>query len=223
MKQLLIILLLAGGGYYVYHNGFIKVLSDMKLSPKEFVADMKDAASSLSEQTQAGKLPQRAPERACQASVSKANFGALESAVFASFDSKAAYALVEMAYSLGMEESEGIINKYLAAFPRASEKNRILTLITKYQDKDSLDMLNKFFIRGVFARKTLIRQIADYKTPEAAEVIQAAVDDKNAVLRDAAREVYEEVKNEQWYISGTHKKIPLAAQHTKEIYNIPLN
>ncbi|MDR0735144.1 MAG: hypothetical protein LBG16_05640 [Elusimicrobiota bacterium] len=222
MKQLLIILLLAGGGYYIYHNGFLKVLSDMKLSPKEFVSDLKSSASVLTAQEQAG-LPRRAPERACQASVSKANFGALESAVFASYDSKAAYALAEMTYSLGMEESEGVINKYLAAFPRASEKNRILTLITMHKDKESLDMLNKFFIKGVFARKTLIRKIADYKTPEAAEVIQAAVDNQTAALRAAAREVYEEVKDEQWYISGSQKKNTLAAQHTKEIYNIPLN
>ncbi|MDR1123217.1 MAG: hypothetical protein LBL61_01095 [Elusimicrobiota bacterium] len=222
MKQLLIILLLAGGGYYIYHNGFLKVLSDIKLSPKEFVSDIKGAASSLTAQATDG-LPARAAERTCPAPVSKENFTALESAAFTSRNSKAAYALAEMAYGLGMEESESVINKYLAAFTRASEKNRILTLITKYKDKESLDMLNKFFIRGVFARKTLMRKIADYKTPEAAEVIQAAVDSKTAALRAAALEVYEEVKNEPWYTSGIQKKSTLAAQHTNEIYNIPLN
>ena len=221
MKQLLIIMLLAGGGYYIYHNGFLKVLNDMKLSPKEFISDMKGAASSLTASPE-GNLPSRAAERACQASVAKANFNALENAVFAAYNSKAAYALAEMAYSLGMEESEGLINKYLATFSRAEEKNRILALITRYKDKESLDMLNKFFIRGVFARKTLMRKIADYKTPEAAEVIQAAAESQNASMRAAAQEVYEEVNNEQWYISGTQKKNQLAAQHTKEIYDIPL-
>jgi hypothetical protein len=220
MKQLIIILLLAGGCYYLYYSGFLKISDSTNLSPKEFINNIQSAADIMAEAS-VKNLPEKDPQRNCGASISQSNINALESVVFAAYDSKAAYALADLTYSCGLREGRGIIDKYLSLFNTAEEKSPILSIITKYKDKESLDILVRFSNRGTFSRRILLRKIADFKSPEAAEAIRDAANDNNAALKSEAKILIEEFKNEPWF-NAPPKKRTLAAQHTRDLYNIPL-
>jgi hypothetical protein len=220
MKQLIVILLLAGGCYYLYYSGFLKITDSTNLSPKEFIDNIKSAADITAEGL-VKNLPEKDPQRNCGASISQGNINALESVVFAAYDSKAAYALSDLTYSCGLRESRNIIDKYLSLFNMPEEKGHILSLITRYKDKESLDTLVRFLNRGVFSRRILLRKIADFKSPEAAEAIRNAADDNNSTKKSEAKILIEEFKNETWF-SPPPKKRTLAAQHTRDLYNIPL-
>ena len=152
MKQLIIIILLAGGGYYLYNNGFLKIFKDMKISPKEFVADVKTAAAESVAAHNFKPMPQRAPERSSGSAISRDYFSALEKAAFASKDSQAVFSLVEIAFNAGLVQTDALISRYLITFTKAEEKNRVLDLASRYKDKDSLNMLNRFFRQGTFPR-----------------------------------------------------------------------
>jgi len=209
MKKLAAILLLALCGYYIYQHGLTNILSGT------------EEASPGRTKIAAGKpLPPRAPQRACKPNISRGNFSALESAVFAMYDPKAAFALAELAYSTGLDEAQSVINKYLEAFPDPDDKARILTLITKYQDKESLNMLGKFFTRGTFPRKTLIRKIADFQAPEASEIIYTALSSDNPAVRAEAEAMYNEVKDKSWFTAGSGKR-QSAGQHAVDMMNMP--
>ena len=220
MKQLLIVLLLAGGGYYIYLNGFFSVFKDIKLSPKDFVADVK-AAAAESVAAPGSKLPRRAPERVCGAATSRSSLSALEKVAFADKNSQAAaFALTEFAYNAGVDGADALITRYLTMFTKPEDKTRILNLVSKHKDRESLDLLNKFFMGGAFPHKVVAQKIAEFRDPEAAEIIHNAIDNKDAAVREAAQAVYETVKDEAWF--NTTKKRALAAQHTKDLYNMPL-
>jgi hypothetical protein len=225
MKQLIILILLVGGGYYLYNNGFLKVFSNAKLSPKEFLSDVKNAASnSITSAAGASRtLPEKAPERSLNLSINKAGLTALENAVFASYDSRAAYALAELVYGAGLSDGDRVINRYLSAFTLAEEKNRILTLLGRYRDRESFEMLLKYYNRGTFSRKTLLRKLADFKSPEAAEFLTGVLNDNNAALRAAAEAIVSEVSDEPWYENYKTRKQPLPSGHLQELMSIPLS
>jgi hypothetical protein len=218
MKQLILIIILAGGGYYFYTHGFLNVFNKLKLSPKEFVSDIKSATSIAAA---AKTLPVRAQERTCAAcSANRPSLYSLETAAFTAYDAKAVFALLELSYYSGLNDTERIMNKYLTNFSGSGDKGRVLTLMTKYQDKETLRYLVRFFNNGTFARRTLLRKIAEYKVSESAAVIKIALEDKNAGVRAEAEQLDEELKDEAWYIDN--KKLTLPLKHLEDLMNIPL-
>jgi hypothetical protein len=220
MKQLIVILLIAGGCYYLYYGGFFKIPGSSDLSPKEFVGNIKSAADIMAG-VSVKNLPEKAPQRDCGGTISQSNFNALKDIVFTAYDSKAAYALADLAYSGGFSEAKDIINKYLSLFTMPEEKNRILSLVTRYKDKESLDMLVNFLNNGTFNRKALLGKIADFKSPEAAAAIRAAAGSGNFAVRSEAKALIEELSDETWF-NAPPKKQALPMQHTRELYEMPL-
>ena len=217
MKQLIILIILVGGGYYLYTHGFLNVFNKLKLSPKEFVSDVKSAASSA---VGARALPDKVEERACSAGIPRSYMGSLEQAVFSAYDSRAAYALVEMSYLSGLTDTERLITRYINTFTTAEEKNRILNMVSKYQDKETFNLLNRFFQRGTFNRRNLLRKMAEYKTNDAATVIQLALEDKNAGVRAEAEALSEQYRDEPWFSEG--KKMQLSHRHLEELMDTSL-
>lgn len=218
MKKLIFLLLLIGGAVYAYNKGYFGAI---KLSPAEFAKQVTDAAKSAAGALEFEPLPLKAPERNWKPGLPSADFVALETVVMASRNAKAAYALAEFAYGTGLPEGGAYIRRYLAAFTRPSEKNRILTLVTKYKDKESLDLLESFLTRGTFARKTVLGHIADYKTPEAAQIIMNAADSPTPAINTPAKAMLVELNDQPWF-SHSQGKRTLAGKHTADIINIPL-
>ena len=190
MKKLIIIALLIAGGYYLYNHNE-RILGDIR--PSEMGSSSSAAARA------GGRLPQKTPERSCRINMPRGNFNALENAAFGTYDQRAAFALVELTYTAGMDEAAQVITRYLSVFTIPEDRWPVLTLVSKFRDRESLDMLNRFLTNGTFPRRTVLNNIAAFKNAEAAAIIRDAMGSQNAAIRSAADAVFEEVKNEPWF------------------------
>lgn len=215
MKSFIVLLLIIGGGYYWYTHGLSTVLSKANLSPKEFVRDGKSAKAELP--SMAG-LPEIAPERSSGLKMSAQNMNLVETTVFNTYDSNVCYAYTEMVYASGSANAPKVINKYLSTFTLPEEKNKILPLITRYKDKQSLRILEDFMKRGVFSRKMLLKKISEYHTDESTEVVKRTMENNLSPIKEEAKEIYNELMN--WDKISTGDKVP-AARRIAGLMNNP--
>ena len=226
MKQLIVVLLLLGGGYYLYNNGFLNVIkSQVGINSQGFMGQPKQQ-----QQATAAKpgLPDKDPSRAGGLKGSTDNIRLIERTIFDTYDSTACYAYVEVAYANGADNVELVINRYLNAFSLPAEKAKILNLLLGYKDKQTLEILRNFFVRGTFARKMLLRRIADFKSYEVGPIITEAMRDPNPYVAAEAKLINDEISQQSWYtppsvdnttMSGKQK---LPAQQVQEVINAPL-
>ncbi|MDR1684138.1 MAG: HEAT repeat domain-containing protein [Elusimicrobiota bacterium] len=200
MKQLILILLLLGGGYYLYTNGFLNVLKQLTgaQTSGEIVQGITGSQLLV---PKAAPLPLRMPERAGREGLILGHLNRLEESVFISYDAAACFGLAELVYAAGLDDGPRLIDRYLRVFTMPQERNLILTLLGKYKDKETLDILIKFYNRNTFARRALLRLIGDFKTAEALPVIRAALQDQNAAVRAEAQAIDLEFQKEAWYVA----------------------
>ena len=225
MKQLfiLIMLVLLALGIYILHiAGFFTFLTSTAFKPRTFVADIKSAVAESKAPRPAGALPNRAPERSCKISMPVASFNALEKAAFADNNYKTALAFVELVYGSGFDGADKLITRYLAAFEKPQEREPVLALVSKHRDIESLNILEKFFIQGTFARKTVLRKVAAFKSPEAADVFIRAFVDPNPVVRETADELFDEFQNEPWFAAAAQKRRDLQGKYARDLYDMPV-
>ncbi|MGN0022737.1 MAG: hypothetical protein ACI352_01715, partial [Elusimicrobiaceae bacterium] len=200
---------------YWYTHGLAKVIARTNVSPKEFVQNGKSAKAELP--SMAG-LPEIAPERSSGLKMSAQNMNLVETTVFNTYDSNVCYAYTEMIYASGSANAPKVINKYLATFTLPEEKNKILPLITKYKDKQSLRILEDFMKRGVFSRKMLLKKISEYHTDASTDVIKRTAENNLSPIKEEAKEIYNELIN--WDKVSTGDKVP-AARRIAGLMNNP--
>lgn len=217
MKQLILVLLLLGGGYYLYNNGFLNVIKQAKIDPKSFIGEIKGAAGAVSYKG----LPEKNDSRGTGLKGADANIKLVENTIFATYDANTCYAYTEMAYMSGSNDSEKIITRYLANFTLPEEKNKILTLVTRYKDKQTLEILRQLFNRGTFSRKMLLNKIAEYRSPEVVAIIQQAKSDSNMSVSKEAEAIDARISQESWYSTGG-KKMKLQGEQLANIVDAPL-
>ncbi|MDR0952587.1 MAG: HEAT repeat domain-containing protein [Elusimicrobiota bacterium] len=218
MKQLIFILLLIGGVYYLYNSGFLKVIQNTQIDPKGFVSDIKDAVgSSLS----SGRLPDKDSSRGNGIKGDKAAFLKIENTVFAAKSAAAAFALVDIAYANGAADAHQLIDRYISAFNNAKDKNKIINMLGKYRDKQSFNILLKFFNDGALDRKLTIRKIASFKSPEVIKAIESAMASDNSAVRKAAQDMHKTLQKEAWY-TQIERKQPLPTQVKESMMETPL-
>ena len=200
MKQIIVLLLIIGGGYYLYNNGLSDVLRKANLDPKDFVEGVKEATGgTVGGISKAAELPEIAPERASGLKMNAANMRLVETTVFNTYDTDVCFAYTEMIYASGSASAPKVINKYLATFTLPEDKNKILPLVTKYKDKQSLKILEDFLKRGVFSRSMLLKKISEYRNKEALAVIKSVADTPSSPVRDEAQNIYSEMITQSWY------------------------
>ena len=197
MKQIIVLLLVIGGGYYFYTHGLAEVLKKANLNPKDFVTEVKEATTGLA--LAYSGLPEIAPERSGGLKMNPANMRLVETTVFNTYDTDVCFAYTEMIYSSGSVSAPKVIDKYLTTFTLPEDKNKILPLVTKYKDKQTLKILEDFLKRGVFSRSMLLRKIAEYRSKEALDIIKTVADTPSSPVRDEAQNIYSEMITQSWY------------------------
>lgn len=193
MKQLIVLLLIVGGAYYFYNNGLSAVMQKANLNPRDFTQEGK-AAKTTAAPASAG-LPEIAPERSSGLKMNANNMSLVETTVFNTYDSAVCFAYVEMIYASGSANAPKVINKYLATFDLPEDKNKILPLVTRYKDKQSLRILEDFMNKGVFSRKMLLKKISEYNTKDSLDTIKRASESKISAIQEDAKELYNELLN----------------------------
>ncbi len=201
MKQIIVLLLIIGGGYYLYTHGLADVMKKANLDPKDFVEEVKEATGgTIAGVTKtSSELPEIAPERESGLKMNAANMRLVETTVFNTYDTDVCFAYTEMIYASGSASAPKVINKYLSTFTLPEDKNKILPLVTKYKDKQSLKILEDFLKRGVFSRSMLLKKISEYRNKEALAVIKSIADNPSSPVRDEAQNIYSEMITQSWY------------------------
>ncbi len=200
MKQIIVLLLVIGGGYYLYTHGLSEVMKKVNLNPKDLVEEVKEATGgTLGGILKSNELPEIAPERTGGLKMNAANMGLVETTVFNTYDTDVCFAYTEMIYESGSASAPNVINKYLSMFTLPEDKNKILPLVTKYRDKQTLKILEDFLKRGVFPRNMLLKKISEYRNKEALEVIKSVADNPSSPARNEAQSIYSEMIAQPWY------------------------
>lgn len=223
MKQLIVVLLILGGGFYLYNNGFLNVIKQqIGVNSDAFMGSAKSALSVFN-----SGLPEKESTRAGGLKGSPDNVKLVEKTIFDTYDSDACYAYIEVAYANGVDGVEDAINKYLAAFNTPSAKAKLLNMLLKYKDRQTLYILRNFFLKGTFARKMLLHKMADFKSYEVAQIMQEAMKDPNPSVAAEAKLINDEISTQSWYQSPNAQKtdsgkIPLAGKQIQEALAAPL-
>ena len=211
MKQFIILLLILGGGYYFYTHGLQQTFQKINLEPKTIVKEQVKESSSNntvpSANAQQKGLPEIAPERLAGLKMSNSSMNKVEEVVFNTYDADTCFAYVEMVYSSGSSASPRVINKYLTTFDVPEDRNKIIPLITKYKDKQSLKILEDLMKHGAFSKKMLLNKIAQYNTDESSNMIRKVAEGSDS-LADEAKAMLSELVNFNKMESG--KKQPSA-------------
>ncbi len=222
MKQFIILLLILGGGYYFYTHGLQQTFQKINLEPKTLIKEQKKEDNnpvSASPNSQKNGLPEIAPERLSGLKISSSNMNKVEEVVFNTYDADTCFAYVDMIYSSGSSASARVINKYLTTFDVPDDRNKIITLITKYKDKQSLKILEDLMKRGAFSRKMLLNKIAQYNTEESTDVIKkVAESSNNDSLAAEAKSMLSEIINFNKMESGNRQT---AARRMQMLMNDP--
>lgn len=217
MKQIIILLLVLGGGYYFYTHGLQQALSKVNMDPKSNLQETSKDGNSPS--LKKGGLPEIAPERLSGLKVSNKTMGLVETTVFNTYDADVCYAFTEMIYASGSAATPRVVDKYLAAFTLPEDKNKLIALITRYKDRQSLKILEDLMNKGTFSRKMLLNKIADYHTEESNALIKKTAESGKGNLASEAKEVYSELLN--WDKMKSGDKTP-TARRMQELMTDPL-
>ncbi len=201
MKQFIVLLLICVGGYYLYTHGLSAVMQKANLNPREITQDGKIPQGPGASRVLG--LPEIAPERSSGLKISTANLNLVETAVINTYDAAVCFAFVEMVYASGSAETPKVINKYLSIFDLPEDKNKLLPLLTKYKDRQTLKILEDLMNRGVFSRKMLLKKISEYNTQESLDSIKRASESKIAALQADAKQLYNDLRNWDKESEGT--------------------
>lgn len=221
MKQFIVLLLVIAAGYYFYTHGLQQTFKKINLEPEAIVQEsVKENKNTAVAPKQETGLPEIAPERSSGLKMDNRNMNLLETTVFNTYDAKTCFAYVEMVYASGSSAASKVINKYLATFDLAEDRNKIIPLITKYKDKQSLKILEDLKKRGYFSKKILDAKIAEYDAYEAknenrntsledtdknASGNDTVANDEKHSLADEAKDMYSEIVN--WNKMEAGKKV----------------
>ena len=220
MKQIIILLLILGGGYYFYIHGLQQAFSKVNFSSGATLGEKpKETNSQSPSMSKKGSLPEIAPERLYGLKVSNKTMGLVETTVFNTYDADVCYAFTEMIYASGSAATPRIVEKYLSTFTLPEDKNKLIALITRYKDKQSLRILEDLMNKGVFSRKMLLGKIADYHTEESNDLVKKTAESAKGNLAAEAKEVYSELVN--WDKMKAGDKTP-TARRMQELMNDPL-
>jgi len=195
MKQLIVVLLLLGGGYYLYTNGFLNVIkSQVGVNSEAFMGDKQKAVA-----PKTSGLPDIDPLRTDALKGKTEDMGRIEKVVFDAYDPDTCFSFVELAYENGADNVEILINKYINAFQTPEARGKILALLSKYKDRQTLEILKNFLLRGTFPKKVLLNKIAAFKCAEIVPVINDAMKSSDASLAAEAKKVNDEISKQPWY------------------------
>jgi len=213
MKKLLILLILIGGGVYFFKNGVSGILKSPGADPKNFISDLQSAMQR--------RLPEKSSERRGCFAPSEESLKALEDVIFQNFNAKTGFAFAEVAYNSGWPNAEKVVTRYFNSISSVAERNRVLEML-KFRDKQTFDIIHTLFNKSNFDRKVLLKRLADFKSPEAAQVIHDALNDKNPAVRAEAEMLVQQSENEPWFKNQVSGKREFANRHTAELLETPL-
>lgn len=210
MKQLIFIGILIAGGYYLYNSSFFDVLKNTRLDPTGFVEDVKAATSStvaaVTKRDRFPKLPQRAESRSGGVRGARTSIKLIEDTILNTYDVNASYALLDVMYSSGADNSKALIKTYLLNFSMPEDRDKLLELITAYKDQETLDILVEMINKGTFARRTLFKKINAFENPVIIPILDSFVNSNNSGIQKEAKQAKNEMLQSAWYLEYQNEK-----------------
>lgn len=201
MKQLLFLVILVVMGYFIFQGGLGRVLSKANISTKGLLSD-------ITQTVDANFIPEVASERSSFKTSDGGSFNHIKNNVFITYDPDVCYALVDLVYSSGSFEAAPLINEYLSMFSLPEDQAKILNLLNKYKDRQTLRILLNLYKKGSIERAKLLNVLSGYHTPEVAQTIHSAAESMDdMVLAQTAKKLEGTFAEEKWYKDGLQTKI----------------
>lgn len=195
MKQILFLVVLALVGYLVLWGGTTNVLHRADINPKKLISNL---ASGVDENF----LPEIDPTRTGFKYTNPNSYQQIKDNILMTYDPDICFALVDMVYSSGSNDSEPLIRKYLEMFTLPEDSAKVLNLLSIYKDKQTGRILMSLYNDSDISKPALLNMLAEYHTPDVAKVIKAATVSEDLVLAQAAQALVDTVGEKRWYTEG---------------------
>ncbi len=200
MKQLLFVIIIAVVGYFIFQGGVGRVFSKANINTKGLLAD-------ITQTIDENYIPDIAQERSNFRESISNSLGNVKTTVFMTYDPEVCFSLIDIVYSSGGSQAETLINEYLSMFTLPEDRAKILGLLGKYKDRQTLRILLNLYKNGTLGRVSLLNALSVYHTPEVAQIINNAVSSENAALSQTAAKLEESFAEQKWYKDGLKVKI----------------
>ena len=197
MKQILFILILAAVAYAIFWGGAVKVLYKADIKPQDFISSI----ASKVEDTDF--VPEIATARKEFNYTNKNSFSLIKNNLFLTYDPELCFALLDIAYSSNAPEAEAMIKEYLKMFTLPEDKSKILGLLSAYKDKQTMKIILSLYDSNSLDKANLLNILANYHTPEVAQLINRETTDSNQLISQIANQLATSFKDQEWFKEGS--------------------
>lgn len=195
MKQILFLIVLALVGYFIFWGGTTNVLYRADMNPKNLLTNI---VSGVDENF----LPEVDPSRNGFKYTNADSFNKIKENIFLTYDPDTCFSLVDLVYSSGSKDSEPLMRQYLNMFSLPEDRSRILSLLKSYKDKQTLRILLSFYKNSSISKVSVLNALAEYHTPEVAQLIKKASSSEDLVLSQTAQNLIDSFADKKWYQEG---------------------
>lgn len=207
MKQILFLIVLVLVGYFVFWGGATHVLYKADMNPKNLLTNV---VASVDQNF----LMEVDGSRNGFKYTNPNSFNLIKETVFSTYDPDVCFALVDLVYSSGSKQSEPLMREYLRMFSLPEDRTKILNLLKTYKDGQTLRILLSFYKNSVMSRVSLLNVLAEYHTPEVAQLIKEATSSEDLFLSQTAQNLADSFADARWYQDGLKATLNTAAQST---------